>query len=140
MSCLIFNSSRHFEFMFVCGVRRCSNSTDLHAAVQFYHHFLKRLSLLIICSCFLCQSLIDEKLWFISGLSSVPLIHMCQKLDILKSIIWQFWKSDPGSLPVTWGLFFHLFVVVVGSSPSLPFLQRMYSSVYVATEISAQFA
>ena len=36
----------HFEFIFVCGVRKCSNFILLHAAVQFsQHHLLKRLSL-----------------------------------------------------------------------------------------------
>ena len=36
----------HFEFIFVHGVRKCSNFILLHAAVQFsQHHLLKRLSL-----------------------------------------------------------------------------------------------
>ena len=35
------------EFIFVYGVRECSNFTDLHAAVQLsQHHLLKRLSFL----------------------------------------------------------------------------------------------
>ena len=33
-SCLIFKSLRHFEFIFVYGVRECSNFIDLHVAVQ----------------------------------------------------------------------------------------------------------
>ena len=45
MSHLIFKSFSHFEFIFVCGMRVCSNFTDLHAPVQlFQHHLLKRLS------------------------------------------------------------------------------------------------
>ena len=45
VSCLIFKSLRHFEFIFVYGVRVCSNFIDLHAAVQLsQHHLLKRLS------------------------------------------------------------------------------------------------
>ena len=34
VSCLIFKSLRHFEFIFVYGIRVCSNFIDLHAAVQ----------------------------------------------------------------------------------------------------------
>ena len=38
--------SIHFEFIFVYGVRKCSNFILLHVAVQFsQHHLLKRLSL-----------------------------------------------------------------------------------------------
>ena len=43
--CLLFKSLRHFEFIFVYGVRMCSNVTDLHVTVQLsQHHLLKRLS------------------------------------------------------------------------------------------------
>ena len=47
VSCLIFKSLRHFEFIFVYGVRECSNFIDLHMAVQLsLHHLLKKLSFL----------------------------------------------------------------------------------------------
>ena len=47
VSCLIFKSLSHFEFIFVYGVRECSNFIDLHVAVQLsQHHLLKRLSFL----------------------------------------------------------------------------------------------
>ena len=47
VSGLTFMSLIHFEFIFVYGVRRCSNVILLHVAVQFsQHHLLKRLSLL----------------------------------------------------------------------------------------------
>ena len=43
VSCLIFKSLSHFEFIFVYGVRVYSNFIDLHAAVQLSpHHLLKR--------------------------------------------------------------------------------------------------
>ena len=43
---LIFRSLIHFEFIFVYGVRKCSNFILLQVAVQFsQHHLLKRLSL-----------------------------------------------------------------------------------------------
>ena len=43
---LTFRSLIHFDFVFVYGVRKCSNFVLLHVAVQFsQHHLLKRLSL-----------------------------------------------------------------------------------------------
>ena len=47
VSGLTFKSLIHFEFIFVYGVRECSNFTLLHVAVRFsQHHLLKRLSFL----------------------------------------------------------------------------------------------
>ena len=46
ISCLTFRFLIHFEFIFVCGIRKCSSFILLHVAVQFsQHHLLKRLSL-----------------------------------------------------------------------------------------------
>ena len=46
VSGLTFGSLIHFEFIFVYGVRKCSNFTLLHVALQFSQHLLlKRLSL-----------------------------------------------------------------------------------------------
>ena len=46
VSGLSFRSVIHFEFIFVYGVRKCSNCILLHVAVQFsQHQLLKRLSL-----------------------------------------------------------------------------------------------
>ena len=46
VSGLTFRSLIHFEFVFVCGVRKCSNFILLHIAVQFsQNHLLKKLSL-----------------------------------------------------------------------------------------------
>ena len=46
VSGLTFRSLIHFEFIFMYGVRKCSNFILLHVAVQFsHHHLLKRLSL-----------------------------------------------------------------------------------------------
>ena len=61
----------HFEFIFVYGVRECSNFILLHVAVQFsQHHLLKRLSFL---HC-ICLPPLSKIRWpyvrgFISGLS-----------------------------------------------------------------------
>ena len=44
VSGLRFMSLIHFEFTFVCGIRKCSDFILLHVAVQFpQHHLLKRL-------------------------------------------------------------------------------------------------
>ena len=46
VSGLTFRSLIHFEFIYVYGVRKCSNFILLHVAVQFsQRHLLKRLSL-----------------------------------------------------------------------------------------------
>jgi len=45
VSCLIFKSFSHFEFIFVHGVRVCSNFIALHAAVQRTHFFFVVVSL-----------------------------------------------------------------------------------------------
>ena len=46
VSGLTFRSLIHFEFIFVYGVRKCSDFSCVHVAVQFsQHHLLKRLSL-----------------------------------------------------------------------------------------------
>ena len=56
VSCRIFKSLSHFEFIFVYDVRVCSNFIDLHAVVQLsQQHLLKRLHFPhCIYSCFLC--------------------------------------------------------------------------------------
>ena len=47
VSALTFRSLIHFEFIFVYGVRECSNFILFYVAVQFsQHHLLKRLSFL----------------------------------------------------------------------------------------------
>ena len=46
VSGLTYRSLMHFEFIFVYGVRKCSNFILLHVAVQFSQYYLlKRLSL-----------------------------------------------------------------------------------------------
>ena len=47
VSSLTFQTLIHVEFIFVYGIRKCSNFNLLHVAVQFSpHHLLKRLSFL----------------------------------------------------------------------------------------------
>ena len=46
VSGLTFRSLSHFEFIFMYGVRNCTNFILLHGAIQFsQNHLLKRLSL-----------------------------------------------------------------------------------------------
>ena len=46
VSGLTFRSLIHFKFIFVYGIRKCSNFILLHVAVRFpQHHLLKGLSL-----------------------------------------------------------------------------------------------
>ena len=50
----------HVEFIFVFGVRKCSNFIIVHVVVQFSeHHFLKKTLFSIVYSCLLCPRLID---------------------------------------------------------------------------------
>ena len=52
----------HFYFIFVCGVRECSNSILLHVSVQFSQHpLVMRLSYSIVHFCLLCHRLIDHR-------------------------------------------------------------------------------
>ena len=47
VSCLIFRPLNHSEFIFVYGMRECSNIIDLHETMQFsQHHLLMKLLLL----------------------------------------------------------------------------------------------
>jgi len=62
VSCLIFKSFSHLEFIFVHGVRVCSGFIDLHAAVSFPSNFCWIDYLFpILWSCLLCQRLIDHR-------------------------------------------------------------------------------
>ena len=62
VSSLTFRSLIHFEFIFVYGVRECSNFILLYIAVQFsQQRLLKRPSFFHLYSCLLCHRLIDRK-------------------------------------------------------------------------------
>ena len=77
VSYIMFKSLSHFEFIFVHGVRMCSNFIDLHAAVQLSQHHLLRRPFPILYSCLFCQRLIDRRhVGFFWALYSVPLICM----------------------------------------------------------------
>ena len=103
VSGLTFRSLIHFEFIFVYGVRKCSNFILLHVAVQFsQHHLLKRLSLP---HCIFLPSLSkirDPQVHgFISGLSILfhwsIFLFLCQYHTILKTVALQY-NLKSGSL------------------------------------------
>ena len=105
-----FRSVIHFEFIFVHGVRKCSNFILLHVAVQFsQHHLLKRRSLLHCMYIF--ASLVKDKvpigawvyLWA-SYLSTLIFLFLCYYCTLLTTVaLWYSLKS--GSL-ITPALFF----------------------------------
>ena len=58
VSGLTFRSSIHFGFIFVYGVRTCSNFILLHVPVLYLqHHLLKSVSFPTVYSCFFCHRL-----------------------------------------------------------------------------------
>ena len=62
VSGLIFSSLIHFEFIFVYGVRECSNFIILCVALQFsQHNLLKKLSFSTVCSCLICHRLVGHR-------------------------------------------------------------------------------
>ena len=78
VSGLTFRSLIHF--IFVYGVRECSNFIILHVAVQFsQHHLLKGLSFSIVYSCLLCHRLVDHRCvgLFLGFLSCSINLYVC---------------------------------------------------------------
>ena len=89
VSGLTLGSSIHFEFIFVYGVRKCSNFILLHVAVQFsQHHLLKRPSFLHCILLFpLSKIRCPYVCGFISGLFILShwslFLFLCQYLTVL---------------------------------------------------------
>ena len=92
VSCLTFRSLIHFEFIFVCGVRKCSSFILLQVVDQFsQHHLLKRLSLI---HCIFLPPLLKircpQVCGFISGLSILfhwsIFLSLCQYHTVLMTV------------------------------------------------------
>ena len=132
VSGLTFKSLIHFEFIFVNGLRKCSNLIFLHVAVQFsQHHLLKKLVFFsIVYSCLLCNRLTDHQCLDLFLSYFVPLIYvfLCQYHAVIITVAFQ-QHLNPGSvvLPalfvylkialVIWGLlWFHLNFRIICSS------------------------
>ena len=95
VSGLTFRSFIHFEFIFVCSVRKGSNFILLHATIQFsQHHLLKRLSLP---HCIflhpLSKTRYQQVCGFISGLSILfhgsIFLFLCQYHTVLLTVALQ---------------------------------------------------
>ena len=93
---LSFSPLIHFEFIFVYGVRKCSNFILLHVAVQFpQHHELKRLPL---SHCIFLPPLSKIRYpyvhGFISGLSVLfhwsIFLFLCQYHTVLMTVALQY--------------------------------------------------
>ena len=95
VSGLTFRSLIHFYFLFVCGVRKCSNFILIHVAAQFSQHLFKRLSLL---HCIFLPPLSKIRYpqvhEFISGLSILfhwsILLFLCQYHTVLMTVALQY--------------------------------------------------
>ena len=78
VSGLTFRSLIHFEFIFVYGIRKCSNFILLHVAVQFYqHHLLKRLSALLYILASFVKNKVPIGAWvYFWAFSLVPMVYI----------------------------------------------------------------
>ena len=116
---LIFRSLIHFEFIFVCGVRECSNFILLHVAVQFsQHHLLNRLPFL---HCTFLPYL--SKIWwpdvrgFISGLS---MFHwsifqfLCQYHTVLNTVALKYSLKTGSLIPPAPFFFLKIVLAIQG--------------------------
>ena len=96
VSGLTFRSLIHFEFIFVYGVKKCSNFILLYVAVQFsQYHLLKRLSLPhCIFLPLLSKTRYPQVQGFISGLSILfhwsIFLFLCQYHTVLMTIALQY--------------------------------------------------
>ena len=112
VSGLTFRSLIHFEFIFVYGVKKCSNFILLYIVIQFsQHHLLKRLSLL---HCIFLPPLSKIRYpWvhgFISGLSILfhwfIFLFLCQYHTVLMTVALQYNLKSGRLIPPA--LFFFL--------------------------------
>ena len=120
VSGLTFRSLIHFEFIFVCGVRKCSNFILLHVAVQFsQHHLLKRLSL-IHCIFLPPLSKINypQVHGFISGLSILfhwsIFLFLCQYHTVLMTVALQYNLKSGRLIPPAPFFFFKTALAIQG--------------------------
>ena len=120
VSRLTFRSLIHFEFIFVYGVRKCSNLILLHVAVQFsQHHLLKTLSL---SCCILLPPLskirYPEVHGFISGLSILfhwsIFLFLCQHHTVLMTVALYYNLKSGRLIPPASFFFFKTVLAIQG--------------------------
>ena len=79
VTCLLFKSLSHFEFIFVYGMRECYNYIDLHAAVQHSHYHLETIFSPLCSLASFVEDHLSVGMWVVFFpwiLYSVPLTHM----------------------------------------------------------------
>ena len=119
VSGLTFRSLIHFEFIFVYGVRKCSNFFLLHVSVQCsQRHLLKRLSLSPL---YILASFVKDKMavgvWvYLWALYIIPLVcTLCQYHAVLMTVCLYYSLKSGKLIPLallyflkialtTWGL------------------------------------
>ena len=111
VSGLTFRSLIHFEFIFIYGVRQCSNFILLQGAVQFSEHYLlKKLSFLWWISCLLHCRLIEHKyvgLFLSSLFDSIDLyLFLCQYHSILMTAALYYSLKSKSIIPLALSFFF----------------------------------
>ena len=119
VSSLTFRSLIHFEFIFLYGVKKCSDFILLHVAVQFsQHHLLKRLSFLhCIFLPLLSKIRCPLVCGFISGLSILfywcRFLFLCQYQTVSMTVTLQYSLKSGRLSPLA--PFFFLKVGYLGS-------------------------
>ena len=117
---LTFRSLIHFQFIFVYGIRKCSNFILLHVAVQFsQHHLLKKLSML---HCIFLPPLSKIRYpqvhGFISGLSILLhwfiFLFLCQYHTILMTVALQYNLKSGRLIPPAPFFFLKTFLDIQG--------------------------
>ena len=141
ISGFILRSLIHFEFLFVYGIRKCSNFILLHVAVQFsQHHLSKRLSLP---HCISLPPLLKirypQVLRFVSGLSILfhwPIfLFLCQYYTVLMTIAFQCSLQSGRLIPPS--LFFFLKIAL----PTWNFLCfPMYCEIFCSSSVKNAIA
>ena len=78
IACLMLKSLSHFEFIFVHGVKVCSNFNDLHMTIQLsQQHLLKGLFFPFYILAYFVEDSFIICMWvYFQALYSVPSIHM----------------------------------------------------------------
>ena len=108
VSGLIFRSLIHFEYIFVYGVRKCSNFVLLHVAVQFFPApFIEEavFAPLNILASFVTNKVPISAWVCFWAFYLVPLVYICFCANTHSSILdWRIpWMEEPGGLHSPWG-------------------------------------
>ena len=125
---LIFKSFIHLEFIFVYGISWWSSFIFLHVAVQIsQHHLLKSCFCSILCSCLLCQILIDhEDLGLFLGCLFCS-IGLCACFYASTRLFWLPWPCSKVWYQVLWSL-----LLCSSFSKMLQLFRVIYGSIWIS--------